>query len=308
MTPLRQRLAWLFEDLHERQSGCENPWVLQRVRRLGGSGTIRLTGGTSLRFGRSQYPDVRKLVALASMGVAFRPRGQRHVGAEWAVSMDPPVVETPRGTTFALASVHPGIFAETFLHEIHFPGFDAAGRNVVDAGGFVGDTALYYASLGMRVSSYEPDGQNVALFRANLALNPELAPLISVYEEAVAEDGSVSFTQGGFGGGGIRGKTPSVRVVRSSGLRTILNRLDGPPFLLKADVKGAEFDIVRQPAIREFEKVQMEYATDYAPGRRVEDLIDGLKAAGFSRVRRFKHNWGNFSLDVHGMIHAEREP
>ena len=51
----------------------------------------------------------------------------------------------------------PLIFSETFLADIHFSNFDLKNKIVIQAGGFIGDTALYYSSRGAKVFSFEPD-------------------------------------------------------------------------------------------------------------------------------------------------------
>ncbi|MGA8711057.1 MAG: FkbM family methyltransferase [Thermoplasmata archaeon] len=254
---------------------------------------------------RSNYATIRKLVDLAALGVALGPldRTDRH---RWGVSLTSGLMETPTRIRFTLESLHPYIFAETFLYDIHYPGADVRGRTVVDAGAFVGDTALYFAALGARVHSYEPEPGNLLRLRQNLVLNPNLAAAVTAYPEAVGADGTVRFSVGEGGGGSTFGDSPVSVPTPAVSLRTILNRIDGPPYLLKVDCKGAEFDLVRQPALGEFSVVHIEYAADFRPGRTVGELVQGLRDAGFSRIRRFKHNWGGYDFEICGMIHAER--
>jgi FkbM family methyltransferase len=302
---LRTRFTWLFEDLHRQATGIENPQVLWKVRRFGGRSRVRFPGGLILPVDRSNYPTIRKLVDLSSFGATLGPL-ERTDATRWGVSLDPGRIETPSGIRFTMDSLHPFIFAETFLYDIHFPGFDVRGRNIVDAGGFVGDTALYFAALGAKVHSYEPDPGNMLRLRQNLDLNAGLRASVTAHAEAVCEDGTVRFNAGDGGGGSIFATGATPVLTPSVSLRTILNRLDGSPFLLKLDCKGAEFSLVRQPALSEFSVVHIEYAADYRPGQTVGELVQGLRNAGFSHIRRFKHNWGGFDFEVSGMIHAER--
>jgi FkbM family methyltransferase len=248
---------------------------------------------------------VRALVDLSAYGARFGPLGHTEPG-RWGVSLDPPILETPSRIRFTLDSVNALIFAETFLLDIHFPGVDVRGRNVVDAGAFVGDTALYFAALGARVYSYEPDAANFAKFLRNVALNPELKARVSVSPEAVGEDGMVRFDPGGEGGGSVYRQRAASVLTPSVSLRTVLGRIDGAPFLLKMDCKGVEFDVIQQPALREFSVVELEYAVDHRPGHTVKELIERLSDAGFSRIRRFKHNWEFFDLETHGVLVAQR--
>ena len=72
---------------------------------------------------------------------------------------------------FYLYSVDPLIFSETFIHDIHFIGFDLKDKVIVDVGAFVGDTALYYANFGGIVYAYEPHPVNFYWLKKNIACN-----------------------------------------------------------------------------------------------------------------------------------------
>ncbi|MGA8303160.1 MAG: FkbM family methyltransferase [Thermoplasmata archaeon] len=302
---LRTRLSWFARDLNQRATGAENPQVLWKVRHFGGRSLLRFPGGWNVPVDRQNYATVRSLVDLVAFGATLAPLDRAGPG-RWGVSFEPPLIETPSRIRFTLDSLNPLIFAETFISDIHFPGSDLRGRNVVDGGAFVGDTALYYASLGARVYSYEPDPGNLAKFRSNLALNPELGGRITASGSAIGTDGTVWFQPSAVGGGSVYGALRAPTATPSVSLRTIVDRIDGPPFLLKLDCKGVEFDVVQQPALREFAAVELEYAVDNRPGHTVAELIDGLRNAGFSQIRRFKHNWEFFDYDSHGILHAQR--
>jgi FkbM family methyltransferase len=304
---LRTRVSWFAADLFQQTTAVENPQVLWKVKWLGGRSFLRFRGGLTLPLDRTNWTALRRLANLTSLGATLCPI-ERADPDRWGVSLEPRRLRTPSGILFDLDSLDPTIFAETFLFDIHFPESDIRGRNVVDAGAFVGDTALYFASLGARVHSYEPAPGNLVLLRQNLGLNPELGSKVSVYADAVGGDGTVRFSSTEGGGGSAFGADSNSLAIPSVSLHTILNRMDGKPFLLKLDVKGAEFDLVRQSAISEFTALQIEYATDYRAGSSIGELVGRLRDAGFSRIRRFKHNWGGLDIGVQGMIQAEREP
>lgn len=64
----------------------------------------------------------------------------------------------------------------------------APGDIVLDIGGCWGDTALYFASQvgeSGRVYTFEFDPESLQVLRANLALNPELAPRVEIVERAL---------------------------------------------------------------------------------------------------------------------------
>lgn len=65
-------------------------------------------------------------------------------------------------------------------------GFLGPGALTIDLGAWVGPFSLYAAALGARVIAVEPDPAALRDLRANLAVNPELAALITVVPRAVA--------------------------------------------------------------------------------------------------------------------------
>ena len=79
------------------------------------------------------------------------------------------IITTPQGIKFDIKSFDELIFAETFLYDIHFSDLDLKNKVVVQAGGFTGDTALYYADRGAKVYSFEPD-RNAYLLPAHILI------------------------------------------------------------------------------------------------------------------------------------------
>jgi FkbM family methyltransferase len=226
----------------------------------------------------------------------------------WRVDWHNKILILPNGLRFYLYSVDPLIFLETFIHDIHFVGFDLKDKIIVDIGAFVGDTALYYANFGAIVYAYEPHPVNFYWLKKNIELNPHLKDRIKIFNEAVGKDEEIEISIGGNINGGFsiygqaKGKTLKVKSVS---LRKILeeNNLNNP-YLLKADCKGCEYYIIEDDAISKFEKVKNEYTGFNRP--KVNYIINKLKSKGFSKFRIYKHNWGIYHLSDHGTIYAEK--
>lgn len=284
-----------------------NPLAPTSVRLLGGSRELSFRSGFRYRADRGHLALAHELMGLTYHGARLTRDGSGPQPA-WTVRPEDDLLVTPGGIRFSLESLHHLIFAETFIYDVHFAGFDLTGRTVVDVGANVGDTALYFAEKGARVLAFEPDEENFRRLKRNLELNPGLAPRIEARREAVGEDGEVRFFQGLGGGSGMYvGRGQEVRV-RSVSLATLLdNRGLDRAFLLKADCKGCEFQLVRQPGIRRFDRVAIEYASELGVGTLAE-LVAGLRAQGFNRQRTFKHGWGPWSVDKHGILQAEAGP
>jgi FkbM family methyltransferase len=226
----------------------------------------------------------------------------------WRVDWPNKILISPNGLRFYLYSVDLTIFPETFIHDIHFIGFDLKDKIIVDIGAFVGDTALYYANFGAIVYAYEPHPVNFYWLKKNIELNPHLKDRIKTFNEAVGKDEEIEISVGRNinGGFSIYGQAKGKALkVKSISLRKILeeNDLDNP-YLLKADCKGCEYYIIEDDAISKFEKVKIEYTGFNRP--KVDYIISKLKSKGFSKFRVFKHNWGIYHLSDHGTIYAEK--
>jgi FkbM family methyltransferase len=125
------------------------------------------------------------------------------------------------------------------------------GDVVFDAGGCWGDTALYFAALvgpEGKVYTFEFDPENLEIMRANLALNPELAPRIEIVERALWDRSGeeLRFAQAGRMTtvvGERRSEAPPVPTVTIDDFveQHGVERLD----FIKMDVEGAELKVIR---------------------------------------------------------------
>lgn len=121
-----------------------------------------------------------------------------------------------------------------------------------DVGACFGDTALYLASRvgpSGKVYAFEFDPQNLEVFRANLALNPELATRIEIVERAVWDVAGerVGFAPAGRctslsldGGPTARRSVPTITLddfVFERGIESLM--------FVKMDVEGAEPHVLR---------------------------------------------------------------
>ncbi|MCI4331477.1 MAG: FkbM family methyltransferase [Thermoplasmata archaeon] len=279
------------------------PWVL---RFLGGRHTLKFQNGFEFPVDPSTRIVGEKLISLAYEGASFRSSGPDD-GFTWLVDRQAGEIVTPSGLKFSLESLHPLIFAETFIYDIHFCGFHLNGQLVVDVGSNVGDTPLYFARQGARVVGYEPDSDNYRMLSDNLRRNPELAGRIQTYPEPVGEDGEVTFFSGQGGSSGVYSGRGVGKKVHSVGLKTILDRAGvKDAYLLKADCKGAEFQLVRQPEIAAFRYLQVEYTADLVD-QHPSVLLEELRKRGFSRFRLYKHNYGAYPITQHGTVFALRD-
>lgn len=265
---------------------------------------VRLVNGFSIPGPNVSREVAMSLLRFSYLGGELSTAGGGRVN--WRVSFDTHEISTPQGIRFDLESFEPVIFAETYLQDVHNAGADLSDKIVIDAGAFVGDTALYFAQRGANVRAYEPDPENFRLLLRNLTLNPELAVRIRPFNSAVGNHGMMRVGVGLRGGSGPHAQTSRVVEVPSVSLEDVLEDCPGhQAFLLKADCKGAEFDFVGQPALTGFERLSIEYSADLR-GSDIDALARQVETSGFSVSRIFKHNSFHYSLLRHGTIQADR--
>lgn len=283
----------------------DNPSDYLRVRLLGRPRVLRFKHGFSFECGPEELDLAVLFIALEWRGITLSNEARRASYA-WAVSIDAGTITTPSGIVLALESCDNLILAETFLYDIHFAGHDLRGKTVVDIGAHRGDTALYYAEKGASVLAFEPDPSNFGFMQKNLALNPRLANRIQAFPWAVGPDGTVSFHAGLGASSAMDAEQGQIIEVESVSLGTIVHRhCDSPPFLLKADCKGCEYQIVEDPALSSFSNVAVEYSP--VPGSGGPDaIIRALSRQGFRLTRMYKHQGGFFSLSEYGIICGQR--
>ncbi|MEM1382565.1 MAG: FkbM family methyltransferase [Pseudomonadota bacterium] len=128
-------------------------------------------------------------------------------------------------------------------------GWLPGGALFLDIGAWIGPTALAAAALGAgRVVALEPDPVAAAAFRDNLALNPDLAPRVTLIEAALtATPGPARIGDAG----GKRGKSTSsllrgngdgayqVATVTPDALLAEIG--NAPEIVIKLDIEGGEY-------------------------------------------------------------------
>lgn len=281
----------------------DNPLVVLRKR-----GQIRLTDGTVIDFNEENKQAILQLILLAlENGIRFGTESNH-----WRLDCEQSVIRTPQGIHLHLKHIDRIILAETFLYDTHFVDFDLAGKTVIDAGAFTGDTALYFASKGARVYSFEPDPDFFETARRNMQLNEGLAKNITLNNWAIGVDGEIPFNTIHHRASKklLRDSRTDEIVVKSMSIAGILEKFKiEHPFLLHLDIKGQEFEAIKDEAIAKFSRVRIEYSTYLKNSNdECEDTLDmlltRLEKYGFHHVRLIKHNYLRFDLSAHGVIDA----
>ena len=275
------------------------------ARQAGLPSNIRLLNGFSIPGRGVPKTTALSLARLSFLGAELSS-APAHDRVTWTVSYEAGTVSTPEGLRFALRSLEPVIFSETFVYGVHFVGPDLTGTVVVDVGAFVGDTALYYAQLGAEVLAFEPDPTSFQLLQENVRLNPELSGRVTAYPAAVGPSGTLAISVGLGGRSGPFSREGRPQEVRSYSLQEVVDLCPrGRSLLLKADCKGSEFDLVRQPALSRFDRILVEFSAERR-GETLGTLLGDIEAAGFAVERVYKHNFAHRALRDNGTVSAVR--
>ncbi len=187
---------------------------------------------------------------------------------------------------------------EIFL-ENAYSGFNVKGKTVVDIGGFIGDTALYFASKGAsKIVCYEPAPNLFEYAKRNSSLNG-FENIIELHNEAVdLNDGCMTLNYNPFIPGASsaywgnnRGVAFSVNV---KAFEKIISD-SGKVGLLKCDCEGAECNFIPDAAKRgildSVESLVMEVHT-----RKIENMTFALEFAGFEIFSSVKYDYGGWVL------------
>ena len=207
------------------------------------------------------------------------------------------IVETSNGLRFYLEHISPGTIIEAFIRDIHNVGEfdDWNNKIVVDVGAECGDTAIYYASKGAKVYSFEPMKAHFDAMIKNLSLNPQISQRVTPTNAAIGEDGELTFyhsnradiAEGASFVYNTHGSTAKISKVKGYSLNTVysefgLSHVD----LLKMDCKGCEFNLVDEN-LKIVDNIKIEYLV-YDNKHRLEDLLDVLKRNNFQYII-FRH-------------------
>jgi len=171
------------------------------------------------------------------------------------------------------------------------------GDIAVDAGGCYGDTALYFAhkaGADGKVASFEFLPVNVAVFRRNMDLNPELAPRIRLFENpAWSRSGEELFVNGNGPGTSVGPVALTAGAPRAETLKIddLVGRGDYPRIdFIKMDIEGSELEALKGSlnVLRCFKpKLAITVYHDFKDFWTIPQYLDGLDLGYRFYLRHF---------------------
>ena len=200
-----------------------------------------------------------------------------------------------------------GIINENFI-EGQYKWLDVEGKDVVDIGANIGDTAIYFALKGAkRVYSFEPYPYSYNIAKKNIELN-HLEDGITLLNEGCGEKGFVNIRKDYKNTVGTDLKNfKEGKKIRIESLDEIVKRFNLKHAALKVDCEGCEYDLIlnaSDEALHAFDQIIIEYHYGY------RNLVKRLRQAGF----KVKYSLPKYSNNIEaedgntylGLIYAKR--
>ncbi len=185
------------------------------------------------------------------------------------------------------------LYNEVVLEPTYHLDFPAPTPRIIDAGGNIGLTMLFYKYQfpRARIVSFEPDPRSFAMLKKNadangftdvethnVALSDQEGTLTLYYDPTLEGDTTASISQefrAHHGGADVKLAQETVPAVS---LRPYLKE---PVDLLKIDIEGSEGAVMRDiaPSLANVAEIQMEFHYD-AKENRLQEMIELLEKAG----------------------------
>ncbi|MEM3790986.1 MAG: FkbM family methyltransferase [Thermoproteota archaeon] len=200
-----------------------------------------------------------------------------------------------------------GELVETFFKEA-YQFLKVEGKDVIDIGANIGDTAIYFAIKGARkVISLEPYPYTFAQATKNIS-SSEFKEKIEIINAGYGKDKRIKIDTSFIPdiGSDLREAENGLDINLYS-LKTLVNKYNIDSGILKMDCEGCEYNLLNEDdeIIKKFAMIQIEYHFGY------EKLVDKLKECGFAikytEPREF-YNPSAGKTMMQGYIYAERQP
>ena len=213
------------------------------------------------------------------------------------------IVETWNGVRFYLDIFIGGVI-ECFVQDVHRMSDDEdwTDKIVVDVGASMGDTPLYYASMGARVYAFEIEKASFDDMIETIKLNPDLADKIIPVHAGIGKEGVIEYFKDPSNKCGLHKKVTMFQSRFVDDVNPIIEKAKGYSLMsafkefnithidfLKMDCKGCEFEhsSITQEVLQRVDSLKIEYMK-LEESHDVGKLLDVLKKSGFT-YRLYKH-------------------
>lgn len=172
-------------------------------------------------------------------------------------------------------------------------------RHVIDIGGNVGDTPLYFAKKGAEVISFEPVQHLYSLAIKNIKINKELSDKITLVNKGVGgKKGVLTFNSRSVKGY-VDDDYYDMEIIS---ITDLLNEYEFTPDILKMDCEGCEFEIILNNDLSMFNDIIFEHHSKIT-GKNYHQLITKLEEEGFN-INTYPVTVSRIDFKDIGIIHA----
>lgn len=175
------------------------------------------------------------------------------------------------------------IFESFFYGEYDYIPYCKDKKILIDIGGNIGDTALYFANKGYVVFAFEPIPDICDIAKKNINLNPHLKENIMFINKAVSYKSgtlTINYDEKNSAISGEFNKSTKKVEVQTITINDIINEFEIKPEFLKIDCEGCEVGIIKNSDLSMFSEIIMEYHTNFTSFPENE-LINLLEKQGF---------------------------
>ncbi|MEM4056966.1 MAG: FkbM family methyltransferase [Thermoplasmatales archaeon] len=199
------------------------------------------------------------------------------------------------------------VIKEVFFDEV-YNFLKVEGKDVIDIGANIGDTAIYFAIKGARkVISLEPYPYTFAQAMQNIG-SSDFKDKIEIINAGYGEDKKIKIDTNFIpdGGSDLRENENGPDIDLYS-LKTLIAKYGIESGILKMDCEGCEYNLLNEAdeTIKKFTMIQIEYHYGY------ENLVDKLKECGFAvkytEPKKVYNSSAGKTMMI-GNIYAEGQP
>jgi len=170
------------------------------------------------------------------------------------------------------------VISEIFI-DGQYKWLDVKGKDVVDVGASIGDSAIYFALRGAKhVYAFEPYPYSYNIAMKNIKLN-HLEDKITLLNEGCGKSGVVTIKENYRNTIGTDLKNfKEGKKIKIENLDEIVKRFNLKHAALKVDCEGCEYDLIlnaSDEALKAFDQIVIEYHYGY------KNLVKRLRQAGF---------------------------
>jgi len=201
-----------------------------------------------------------------------------------------------------------GIILEQFVKEV-YKWLNIKGKEVVDVGAYIGDTAIYFAVNGAKhIYAFEPYPIFIKIATKNIKLN-KLEKKVTLLNEAIGKENKTIYIDENYKNIGSYDlkEFKKGKKIKTMTLEEIVKRFKLKDAVLKMDCEGCEYNsILNTPneVLRNFEQIMIEYHYGYL------NLKKKLEEAGFKvKVSLPRYSFNDRAQNPHmllGYLYAQR--